>query len=392
VTTIAPNRAPSAREVLREFLRLGIVGFGGPSAHLALFRQRFVRELGWLDEQQFLDTLGAANLLPGPTSTEVALAIGRHRAGMRGLLAAAAGFILPAALMVLALAVVYQAIGDRPEVSWVLYGIQPVVVAVVAVAVAGLAPTALRGPATAAIALLAGGIMLFGFDPILAIVAGAICGVGLAAMRRQLQAPKWLRAVAIGPSFSGPARVIAAAASGASTVTLATLFAAFLKVGLFAFGSGYVLIAFLRSDLVASGLMTDHQLLDAVAIGQVTPGPVYTTATFIGYLLAGVPGAVVSTVAIFLPGLVAIALVQPYVPRLRSSPLAGSFLDAVNATALGVIAAVTLQLARSVLVDPLTVALAVAALAVLLVRSGSAVVLLLAGGIAGYAVHAMHLV
>ncbi len=379
--------AGTAAEVLREFLRLGIVGFGGPTAHLALFRQRFVSELRWLDEQAFVDLIGAANLLPGPTSTEVALGIGRGRAGLAGLLAAGLGFIGPAALAVLALAMLYQQFGAQPAVGWILYGIQPVVVAIVAVAVAALAPSALKGPVTLAVAGLAAAAILLGADPLLVVGGAVVIGLLLAAGTRGRELPAWLRAVAMPIGSFAP---VAGASLGG--ISLLGLFAVFLKIGLLSFGSGYVLLAFLRSDIVGTGLLTDRQLLDAVAVGQVTPGPVYTTATFLGYLLAGVPGAIVATAAIFLPAFVGVAAIHPLLGHVRGSPAAGAFLDVINAASLGLIAAVTLQLARATLIDAVTLALAVGSLAVLAVRPRAMVPLLVLGGIVGFAVHAAHLV
>jgi chromate transporter len=368
------------------------VGFGGPSAHIALFRQRFVRELGWLDEQRFLDLLGTANLLPGPTSTEVALAIGQARSGLRGLLAAGLGFIGPAVVAVLLLAAGYQQFGSRPEIGWILYGVQPVVVAVVAVAVAGLAPAAVRGPATLVIAGAAAAGTLLGMDPILVIGAALLCGLVLALGRRRGTGVGWLTAVAalpvVGSGGGAKARLGELLIGGLAATSLPGLFLLFLKIGVLSFGSGYVLLAFLRTDLVGPGLLTDRQLIDAVAIGQVTPGPVYTAATFIGYLLGGVGGAAVATVGVFLPAFVGVALVHPFVPRLRGSVTAAGFLDAINAASLGLIAAVTVQLARATLVDAITVALALASLAVLVRLPRAAVPLIVGGGLVGLAVHA----
>ncbi len=387
---MTPTTSPS-REVLREFFRMGVVGFGGPSAHLALFRQRFVRELGWLTEAEFVDMLAAANLLPGPTSTEVALAIGQKRAGIRGLLLAGLGFIGPAALAVLLIAAIYGRLGSRPEFGWILYGIQPVVVALVAMAVVGLAPTAIRGLVTIALAVGAALLTLVGIDPVAVIVAGLVAGVALGVARSGWREQTWLRAIVAG---AGPSRMAApaAAATAASSISLGGLFLLFLKVGVFSFGSGYVLLAFLQNDLVSTGLLTNQQLLDAVAVGQVTPGPVYTTATFVGYLLADVPGAVVATVGIFLPAFVGVALVHPLIPRLRGQPIAAAVLDAIGAVAIGLIVAVTIELARSALVDAVSIAIAVVSLAVLVLRPRAAVPLLLGGGVIGYLVHAVGVV
>ncbi len=376
-------------EVFREFLRMGLIGFGGPSAHLALFRQRFVRDLRWIDEHAFLDSLGAANLLPGPTSTELALSIGQARAGRLGLLAAGLGFIAPAALTVLVLAIAYERFGTIDAVGWLLYGIQPVVVAIVALAVAGLAPTALPGPVTWLIGAAATIGLLVGIDPVLVLFAGAaagLVGAWLHGWRPPPGAASFLAAAA-----GAPAK--AAAALGVASIGLPTLFLLFLKIGLLSFGSGYVLVAFLRTDLVQGlGLLSDRQLLDAVAVGQVTPGPVYTAATFVGYLLAGVPGAVVATVAIFLPAFVGVALVHPFVPRLRTSPVAAAVLDGVNAASLGLMAAVTIQLARTTVTDAVTLALAAGSFVILLRWPRAAVPLMLIGAATGVLVHAAGLV
>ena len=387
-----PSGPSSALPVLREFLRLGIIGFGGPSAHLALFRRRFVHELGWLSEQTFLDLLGTANLLPGPTSTEVALAIGQTRAGWRGLLAAGFGFIGPAAITVLVLAIGYERFGSQPAVGWLLYGIQPVVVAIVALAVAGMAPVALKGLFTWAIAGVVVAALLLGVDPLLLIVGGGVAGLAWRGVRRGASGLGGAMAAAVvnigrgvpGPvSPSGLRAFVLAVATG--TIGLPSLFVLFLKIGLLSFGSGYVLVAFLHADLVQGlGLLTDRQLLDAVAVGQVTPGPVYTAATFIGYLLAGVPGAVVATVAI-LP----YNSVHPFVPRLRASPVAAALLDGVNAASLGLMAAVTVQLARATVVDALTLVLVVGAFAALLRWPRAAVPLMVVGGVVGLGAHAV---
>jgi chromate transporter len=379
----------SPSEVFRQFLRMGLIGFGGPSAHLALFRQRFVRDLGWVDERAFLDALGAANLLPGPTSTEVALAIGQARAGRLGLLAAGLGFVVPAALMVLVLAVAYERFGTLDAVEWLLYGIQPVVVAIVALAVAGLVPTALRGPPTWLIGAAATVAVLLGVDPVVVLLASAAAGIARAVLGGWRPPPGAASVLAVAASPQGRT----AAALGIAGIGLPALFLLFLKIGLLSFGSGYVLVAFLRTDLVHGlGLLSDRQLLDAVAVGQVTPGPVYTAATFVGYLLGGVPGAVAATIAIFVPAFVGVALVHPFVPRLRASPAAAAVLDGVNAASLGLMAAVTIQLARATVVDAVTLALVAGSFIVLLRWPRAAVPLMLLGGVAGVAVHVFRVV
>lgn len=368
---------------------MGVIGFGGPSAHLALFRQRFVRDLGWIDDRDFLDALGAANLLPGPTSTEVALAIGQARAGRLGLLAAGLGFIGPAAFLVVVLATAYERFGTLDAVGWLLYGIQPVVVAIVALAVAGLAPTALRGPVTWLVGAAATVALLIGIDPVVVLLGGAAAGIAGALLRGWRPPSGAASVLAVAAGVPGKS----AAAIGIAGFGLPALFLLFLKIGLLSFGSGYVLVAFLRADLVQGfGPLTDRQLLDAVAVGQVTPGPVYTAATFVGFLLAGVPGAVVATIAIFLPAFVGVALVHPFVPRLRASPLAAAVLDGVNVASLGLIAAVTVQLARTTVVDAVTLVLAGGSFLVLLRWPRIAVPLMLVGAGVGILVHAVGLV
>jgi chromate transporter len=337
----------------------------------------------------------------------MALAIGQARAGRLGLLAAGLGFVVPAAVMVLALAVVYERFGSLEAVGWLLYGIQPVVVAIVALAVAGLAPTALRNAVTWLIGVAAVVALLLGVDPVVVLVGGAavgLLGAWLGGWRPGRGAAAGLVGAWLGgwrPGRGAASMVVAAAeaparvatALGVAGIGLPALFLLFLKIGLVSFGSGYVLVAFLRADLVQGlGLLSDRQLLDAVAVGQVTPGPVYTAATFVGYLLAGVPGAVVATIAIFLPAFVGVALVHPFVPRLRASPLASAVLDGISAASLGLMAAVTIQLARTTVVDAVTLALAVGSFLVLLRRPRAAVPLMAAGAAVGVLVHAVGVV
>lgn len=387
--------APSAahgplREVALVFLRLGATAFGGPAAHIALFRHEFVGRRRWLSEQRYLDLLGAANLLPGPTSTEMAIAIGRDRAGWSGMLVSGVLFILPASIIVLLLAMLYERFGSLPEVGWLLYGMQPVVVAVVAHAVLGLARAALPSPLTVGVGMGAALLALLRVDPLLLLVAGGVIVTATRFAGSRPDAGALLvsgTAVPDPPGFTGAvaATIGAAAAAAPIAIGLVPLFLLFLKLGLVVFGSGYVLLAFLRADLVAPGIISDRQLLDAVAVGQVTPGPVFTTATFLGYLLAGVPGAVVATVAVFLPSFVLVGLTHPLVSRIRRSAVLGAALDGVTAAALGLMAAVTIELARVAIVDPFTLAAFAGGLIVLVASRVNPVVVLAAGAIAGLA-------
>lgn len=362
-------------EVARFFLRLGFTAFGGPAAHIALMHDELVRRRRWLDEQRFLDLLGATNLIPGPNSTEMAIHLGFDRAGWAGLVTAGACFILPAASITLALAWAYVQYGATPAAGWLLYGVKPVVIAVVLQALWGLGRKAVKGPLTAGVGLAALVFYFWQVNEIVLLLLGGLV-VMLAQNRQRLRAGLKLPLLVLLPGLALPA--IAAAAP----VNLGVLFLTFLKIGSVLYGSGYVLLAFLRSDLVVQlGWLTDRQLIDAVAIGQVTPGPVFSTATFIGYVLAGLPGAAATTLGIFLPSFFFVAISNPLIPRLRNSPWTGGVLDGVNVASLGLMAAVTWQLGRTSLIDPFTVGLA-AVSAVLLLRFKVNSTWLIAGGAA----------
>lgn len=354
------------REVAALFLRLGCTAFGGPAAHIALMRQEVVTRRRWLADREFLDLLGATNLIPGPNSTEMAIHLGYARAGWPGLLAAGALFILPATLIVLALAWLYVRFGTTPEATWLLYGIKPVIIAVVVQALWGLGRAAITGPLPAAVGAAVIALSLRGGNEIVLLFGGGLALWLVRHARAIGRRGAGLPAVLLVPLTP----MVGASATGAN---LLTLFLTFLKIGSVLYGSGYVLLAFLRSDFVHRlGWLTDAQLLDAVAVGQVTPGPVSTTATFIGYLVAGLPGAVLATVGIFLPSFAFVALTHPLVPRLRASALLRDLLDGVNVAALGLMAAVTWQLGRDAVVDPLTAALALlAGVALLRFRANS---------------------
>ena len=364
------DRAPSAATLgalARTFLTLGTIGFGGPAAHIALMREEVVRRRAWLSDQQFLDLLGATNLIPGPNSTEMSMHVGSVRAGLVGLIVAGACFIAPAALIVGALAALYVRYGTTPEARWILYGIKPVIIAIILQALWGLGRTALRTPFLALIAASALALYLAGINELAVLAAAGIAAFVL--LRRT--------------ALAGVALLALPAGTAAASFSLAKMFLLFLKTGSVLYGSGYVLLAFLRGDFVHRlGWLTDRQLIDAIAIGQVTPGPVLTTATFVGYLLAGVPGAALATLGIFLPGFIFVALSHPVIPRLRQSPTAAALLDGVNAASLGLMAGVTIQLGRTALVDVWTILIAVGAAIVLLrLKVNSAWLIALAAGI-----------
>jgi chromate transporter len=356
----AGPRSADLRHLAGLFLRLGATAFGGPAAHIAMMEDEVVRRRGWLGRDEFLDLVGATNLIPGPNSTELAIHIGYRRAGWPGLLVAGACFILPAAAIVWALAWVYSAYGHLPAMEGVLYGVKPVVIAVVVQALWRLGTSALKNRGLAVAGIAAAVLNLAGVHELY-----LIFGMGLAvAAARRVAAPGGTGAALV----LLPPPWLALALGSAQPFQLSTLFLVFVKIGAVLFGSGYVLLAFLRSELVVRlGWLTEAQLLDAVAVGQVTPGPVFTTATFVGYLVGGHAGAAAATAGIFLPAFVFVAASGPLVPRLRRSATAGAFLDGVNVGSLALMAVVTWQLGRSALVDPLTVALAALG-AVLLLR------------------------
>ena len=365
-----------AREVAQLFLKLGLIAFGGPAAHIALMRQEVVNRRKWLSEQEFLDLLGASNLIPGPTSTELAIYLGYTRAGPVGLLLAGGLFILPAMLLVLAFAWAYVQFGSTPQAGALLYGIKPVILAVIVQAIYGLVRTAVKNVLLAAVVVAAIVLFFVGVNPLVPLFGLAIV-VSLLENRSQ-----WLARAQTGVWL---AQVVPAAA-GVQEFTLGALFLTFLKIGATLYGSGYVLLAFLHDDFVNRlGWLSDRQLLDAVAVGQFTPGPVFTTATFIGYVLGGIWGALVATVAIFLPSFVFVSLVYPFVTRLRASPWTSHFLDGANAAAVGLMAAVAWQLAITSIVDALTLVLALVAAVVLIRWKLNSAWLVLAGGAIGLA-------
>lgn len=371
------TQTESLGEVIRLFLRLGFTAFGGPAAHIAMMHDEVVTRRRWMTEQHFLDLVGATNLIPGPNSTEMAIHIGYERAGWRGLIAAGLCFIMPAAFIVLALAWAYVEYGNTPQGDALMYGIKPVIIAIVVQALYRLVPTALKGPLLAAVGVGALAAYLLGVNELIVLFGGALLVVAIQALRRFPQG-----AAILIPLVGLPRWLPQTMAE--SPISLDRIFLIFLKVGALLYGSGYVLLAFLRNDLVLNyGWLTDQQLLDAVAIGQFTPGPVFTTATFIGYLLAGIPGAIVATVGIFLPSFGFVALLARMMPYIRKSPWTAAFLDGVNVAALGLMAGVTWQLGRAALIDLPTILLAVVATVLLFRFKINSAWLVLAGGIIG---------
>jgi chromate transporter len=381
------------------FLKLGTVAFGGPAAHIALMEEEFVRRRHWMSEQEFLDRLGAANLIPGPASTEMAVYIGYTKRGWQGLIVAGCCFIIPAAIIVCAIAAAYVRYGALPRVGGVLYAVKPVVIAVVLQAFWKLKQSAVKTKWLGGIGVISVVLILLGIDNLLVLLcAGILATVRLAFDRLKSKPGKVSPAISLfsfGTTSSStlaawlkvPSLFLTAAAQAAMPFGLWRLFLTFLKIGSVLFGSGYVLLAFLRSDFVTHlHWLTEKQVLDAVAVGQVTPGPVFTTATFIGYVLGGLPAAVVATIAIFLPGFLLVAASGPAIPRIRRSALAGTVLDGVNAGSLALMGVVSWQLGRAALIDPLTIAIACISAVLLFGLRVNAVWLIAAAAVLG-AIH-----
>ncbi len=391
---VAAGRVSLSRLALF-FLRLGITAFGGPAAHIAMMENEVVQRRRWVPRGKFLDMLGAANLIPGPSSTELAIFIGYLCEGWMGLLLAGVCFIVPAMVMVLALAWAYVQYGNLPQVASLLYGIKPVVIAIVVQALWGLGRTAVKSKFLGAMAVIA---MILNFFGVNALVL--LFGTGLTAGLCQGLIEDWRknrRPMAIMLLVSGGflATVYFASglhATGKVEFGLMPLFLFFIKIGSIVFGSGYVLLAFLHADLVDHWhWLTTTQLLDAIAVGQVTPGPVFTTATFIGYLLAGVPGALIATTGIFLPSFIFVAIGSAVIPILRKSIIAGAFLDGVIVASLALMAVVTWSLARGAVVDVLTALLALGSVVALIRFRLDSLWLVLGGAFIGLLVHMVHI-
>ena len=373
---------PPLAELAGLFLRLGTTAFGGPAAHIAMMEDEVVRRRGWLTREEFLDLLGATNLIPGPNSTELAIHIGHRRAGWPGLLVAGTAFIVPAMLIVTGFGWAYVRFGALPETRGLLYGIKPVVIAIVLQALWALGRAAIRSWSLALIGVAAvvasaagvGELTVLAIAAVAAVVLRRVAAEGSPAVLGSSGAASLLA----GSRYSVPQSALAGVSAAA--FGLGPLFWVFFKTGAVLFGSGYVLLAFLRTDLVERlHWLTEAQLLDAVAVGQITPGPVFTTATFVGYILGGMPAALVATTGIFLPAFIYVALSGPLVPRIRRSPTAGAALDGVIVASLGLMATVTWQLGRSALVDSLTAGVAFLS-AILLLRYRLNSVWLIVGG------------
>jgi chromate transporter len=390
-----PNAAKrgSLKELALFFLRLGITAFGGPAAHIAIVEDELVRRRKWLSREKFLDLLGASSLIPGPSSSELAIHIGYLRAGWAGLVIGGVCFIFPAAILVGIIAWAYVRYGHLPAVAAVLYGVKPVVIAVILQALWGLSRTAVKSRVLAVAGAICVALSFAQVNVLVILFGTGAVLAGIHALSRNHAGKEAARTMAFVSAWRGARDGLARifpwlGATGAAAVIpgMWPLFLVFLRIGSIVFGSGYVLLAFLRADLVMHrGWVTDAQLVDAVAIGQVTPGPVFTTATFLGYLLRGPIGALVATIGIFLPAFILVAISGPLVPLIRRSTTAGAFLDGVNVASLALMAAVSYQLGRSAIVDWLTAGLVIASAVLLLRFRVNSAWLVLGGAVIGIA-------
>jgi chromate transporter len=382
------------RELITLFLKLGTTAFGGPAAHIAMMEEEVVNRRRWLTRQHFLDLVGATNLIPGPNSTEMAIHIGYIRGRIPGLIAAGLSFILPAVIITGILAWIYVTLGTLPQATTFLFGIKPAVISVILVAVVRLGKTAAKNVKLTLVGIGVAAASLIGMNEVVALIIGGIIGIVLYGLidRQRKSISGWLL-----PSFLqlpillalNEAKAAASvSAAGIAGVSLWKLGLFFVKIGSVLYGSGYVLVAFLEGELVKNyGWLTHQQLLDAIAIGQFTPGPVLSTATFVGYILSGIPGAAVATAAIFLPSFLFVLILNPIIPRLRASKVMSAFLDAVNVSAIGLMAAVVVSLAARTLTDWRAIVIAtVAAIAGIRFKLNSAW-LILGGAVAGWLLH-----
>ena len=364
------------KEVARFFLRLGFTAFGGPAVHIAMMRQEAVVKRKWMSEQHFLDLVGATNLIPGPNSTEMAIHIGQERGGWRGLVIGGLCFILPAVLITLCVAWLYKSYGHLPQVQPFIYGIKPAIIAVILAAIYPLAVKSFQTVELGIIGVICLLLCFFGFSQLLILFGAGFVSMGLAAIRlKKANTVSVFIPLALLQTydnrFFSPANI--------------SLFLSFLKIGAILYGSGYVLFAFLDSELVAKGIISHQQLIDAIAVGQFTPGPVFSSVTFIGYQVNGISGAAISTIGIFLPSFLFVAFLNPLIRKMRGSKLFGAFLNAVNVASIALIAFVCYQLGRDSLTSWKEILIGICSAVVLFrFRDINSAFIVFGGSLAGY--------
>jgi len=365
----------SLSTIAKLFLKLGIIGFGGPAVHIALMQEEVVKKRGWMSEEHFLDLVGATNLIPGPNSTEMTMHIGHERAGWKGLIIAGCCFIFPAVIITAFFAWLYHKYGQLPQMQPFIYGIKPAIIAVVVSLMISLGRKALKSIELGIIGILAAVAVLAGFNEINVLFGGGLLGIVIYLLKKANKTASGILPFVL-LQIPNP------------TINLPDfkLFLIFLKIGSILYGSGYVLFAFLDAELVSKGLLTKQQLVDAIAVGQFTPGPVFSSATFIGWQIGEASGAIAATIGIFLPSFLFVALLNPLIPRIRKSKIMSAFLDTVNIVSIAIILSVIVELGRSTLLDWRTITIAIISFAVTFYfKKINTAFIILGGAVMGYA-------
>lgn len=369
------NKTP-LNEIAKLFLRLGIIGFGGPAAHIAMMQEEVVEKRKWLTQQHFLDLIGATNLIPGPNSTEMAIHIGHEKAGWKGLITAGVCFIFPAVIITGFFACLYRNYGQLPEVQPFVYGIKPAIIAIILGAVFPLAKKSLKSLELAVIGILVLISALLGFNEIYLMFGSGFLALFLALVRNKKSR---------GLNSIFPFAFLQISNTTFLYAVNSNLFWIFLKIGAILYGSGYVLFAFLDAELVSTGLLSRQQLVDAIAVGQFTPGPVFSSVTFIGYQINGLTGATISTIAIFLPSFIFVAVLNPIVKKVRNSKLFSAFLDAVNVASVAIIIAVCTDMGKDAITDWRTILIAFLSIAVTFgYKKVNSALIILSSSVIGY--------
>ncbi len=362
------------KEVALVFFKLGCFAFGGPAAHIAMMEDEIIEKRKWMTRDYFLDLIGTTNLIPGPNSTEMTMHCGYERAGKAGLFVAGIAFIIPATLITALLAYLYVKYGELPEVEPFIYGIKPAVLAIIASAILKLGKKAIKSTELIILGVLVLAASLLGVNEVVALLCAGVLGM----LYFYLKTKTISSLNSISPLF-----LFLGINTTITKISTLKLFLIFLKVGAILYGSGYVLFAYLDAELVTRGLLTRAELIDAIAIGQFTPGPVLSTSTFIGYQLSGLTGALVATTGIFLPSFLFVLILNPFIPRMRNSTLLRYFLDSVNVAAVAVMFAVLLVMAKETLIEWQSIAIALIAVFLTFKTKISAIWTIIIGAVLG---------
>lgn len=347
MVSVKENKS-TLKEIAKLFFKLGCIGFGGPAVHIAMMEEEVVRKRKWFSQDYFLDLVGATNLIPGPNSTEMTMHCGYERAGWRGLIVAGICFIFPAVLITAIFAWAYQQYGKLPQVEPFLYGIKPAIISVIVALMISLGRKALKTIELGIIGVISAALALYGLNEIYILFGAGLIGIILYLAKNSKQSLNGIFPLAVLQISNIPLKI-----------SNFKLFWIFLKIGSILYGSGYVLFAFLDTELVKTGMLSKQELIDAIAVGQFTPGPVFSSATFIGWQIAGLSGAIVATIGIFLPSFLLVAFLNPFIPRLRKSKVMSAFLDTVNITSVALILVVCVEMGKASITDWRTITIAI---------------------------------